>query len=59
MYTSMDTGSGTATGVGRGEEDAITNFKSEIRGVKGALLSARNFPSSRGGRISGGVPVGR
>ncbi|RJE21694.1 peroxisomal membrane anchor protein [Aspergillus sclerotialis] len=59
MYTTMDTGSGTATGVGRGEEDAISNFKSEIRGVKGALLSARNFPSSRGGRISGGVPLGR
>lgn len=60
MYTStIDTGSGTATGVARGEEDAISNFKSEIRGVKGALLSARNFPATRGGRISGGVPVGR
>jgi hypothetical protein len=60
MYTSsMDTGSGAATGVARGEEDAISNFKSEIRGVKGALLSARNFPATRGGRISGGVPVGR
>ena len=59
MYGSMDSGSGTATGVGRGEEDAISGFKSEIRGVKGALLSAKNFPSGRGGRISGGVPLGR
>lgn len=59
MYTTMDTGTGSATGVARGEEDAISNFKSEIRGVKGALLSARNFPAGRGGRISGGVPLSR
>ena len=39
---------GKATGVEKGEEDAIASFKSEIRGVKGALLSAKNFPSSRG-----------
>lgn len=29
------------------EEDAISAFRAEIRGVKGALLSARNFPSGR------------
>lgn len=43
---------GKSTGVEKGEEDAIASFKSEIRGVKGALLSAKNFPSSRGGRIN-------
>ncbi|KAJ1709291.1 hypothetical protein G4B11_005564 [Aspergillus flavus] len=47
--------SGNAAGLGKGEEDAISNFKSEIRGVKGALLSARNFPASRGPRISSGI----
>ena len=32
--------------VGRkGELDAVANVKAEIRGVKGVLLSARNFPS--------------
>jgi len=37
-----------------GEDDAITKFKQEIRGVKGALLSARNFPgSAAAGRIPG------
>ena len=55
-YSSVD--SSRPTGVGSGEEDAITSFKSEIRGVKGALLSARNFPTSRGGRV-GGVSSGR
>ena len=39
---------GKSTGVEKAEEDAIASFKSEIRGVKGALLSAKNFPSSRG-----------
>ncbi|KAL1984962.1 hypothetical protein VTN96DRAFT_8518 [Rasamsonia emersonii] len=34
-------------GVRQGEEDAISTFKAEIRSVKGALLSARNFPSGR------------
>lgn len=29
----------------RGEVDAVANVKAEIRGVKGVLLSARNFPS--------------
>ncbi|KAE8404646.1 peroxisomal membrane anchor protein conserved region-domain-containing protein [Aspergillus pseudonomiae] len=47
--------SGNAAGLGKGEEDAISNFKAEIRGVKGALLSARNFPASRGPRISSGI----
>ncbi|KAK2758298.1 hypothetical protein FQN54_004144 [Arachnomyces sp. PD_36] len=42
---------GRATGMARAEEDAITAFKADIRGVKGALLSARNFPA-------GGVRVG-
>ncbi|OXV11434.1 hypothetical protein Egran_00806 [Elaphomyces granulatus] len=41
---------------GRGEDDAISNFKAEIRAVKGALLSARNFPSGRSTPVAG---VGR
>ncbi|RAK96269.1 peroxisomal membrane protein PEX14 [Aspergillus ibericus CBS 121593] len=55
MYSTpgMDSGSGTATGVGKAEEDAIASFRAEIRGVKGALLSARNFPAGRGGRVGG------
>ena len=28
-----------------GKEDEITRVKAEIRGVKGVLLSARNFPA--------------
>lgn len=43
----LDSGSAAATGVGKAEEDAISNFRADIRGVKGALLSARNFPSGR------------
>ncbi|KAF5866980.1 hypothetical protein ETB97_006825 [Aspergillus alliaceus] len=50
----FDSGGNTA-GLNKGEEDAISNFKSEIRGVKGALLSARNFPASRGPKISSGL----
>ncbi|PYH99577.1 hypothetical protein BO71DRAFT_394058 [Aspergillus ellipticus CBS 707.79] len=49
----LDSGSGAATGVGKAEEDAIAGFRAEIRGVKGALLSARNFPAGRGGRVGG------
>ncbi|KAJ5380556.1 uncharacterized protein N7496_002984 [Penicillium cataractarum] len=45
----------SSSGVRKSEEDAITAFKAEIRGVKGALLSARNFPASRGGRLPGGM----
>lgn len=51
-------GNGAAAGMAKGEEDAITGFKAEIRGVKGALLSARNFPASRG-RVSAGLSLGR
>lgn len=47
----------SSTGVRKAEDDAIASFKAEIRGVKGALLSARNFPASRGGRL-GGVSAG-
>ncbi|KAI9367291.1 peroxisomal membrane anchor protein conserved region-domain-containing protein [Aspergillus egyptiacus] len=59
MYSTpgLDSGSGAAMGVAKGEEDAIAGFRAEIRGVKGALLSARNFPSGRGRvpvRASGG-----
>ena len=32
------------------EMDAVANVKAEIRGVKGVLLSARNFPSGVAGR---------
>jgi hypothetical protein len=53
MYSTpgLDSGS-AATGWGKGEEDAISGFRAEIRGVKGALLSARNFPSRGGLRSS-------
>lgn len=47
----------SSSGVRKSEEDAIAAFKAEIRGVKGALLSARNFPASRGSRLPGGVPA--
>lgn len=49
-HASMD---GKSTGVRKSEDEAIASFKAEIRGVKGALLSARNFPASRGGRLGG------
>ncbi|PWY74404.1 hypothetical protein BO70DRAFT_412751 [Aspergillus heteromorphus CBS 117.55] len=51
----IESGGGAATGVGKGEEDAIAGFRAEIRGVKGAMLSARNFPAGRGGRVGGGL----
>ncbi|KAI4252069.1 MAG: hypothetical protein LQ352_004492 [Teloschistes flavicans] len=37
------------------KDDAIAKFRAEIRGVKGVLLSARNFPAGpgRGGTIGG------
>jgi len=51
-------GGGGGKGGGGGEEDGIARVKAEIRGVKGVLLSARNFPgSTRGsgmGRVGGG-----
>ncbi|KAL4978487.1 peroxisomal membrane anchor protein conserved region-domain-containing protein [Aspergillus desertorum] len=47
----IDSGGGAAVGMGKAEEDAILNFRAEIRGVKGALLSARNFPSGRGASL--------
>ncbi|PLB35993.1 peroxisomal membrane protein PEX14 [Aspergillus candidus] len=40
-----------STGIGKAEEDAISGFRAEIRGVKGALLSARNFPAGGRGRV--------
>ncbi|KAL5365920.1 peroxisomal membrane anchor protein conserved region-domain-containing protein [Aspergillus floccosus] len=55
----IDSGSGTSTGISKGEEDAISGFRAEIRGVKGALLSARNFPSGRGGRVGSGLGLSR
>lgn len=53
--------SSASVGVRKDEEDAISNFRSEIRGFKGALLSARNFPAGGTRRsIAGvGVSVGR
>ena len=36
--------------VGGEETDEISKVKAEIRGVKGVLLSARNFPSGVGSR---------
>lgn len=53
--SSSDSTNSSAMGVAKSEEDAISGFRSEIRGVKGALLSAKNFPTSRGrvGSIAG------
>jgi hypothetical protein len=50
-------GSDNNSGLRKAEEDAISGFRADIRGVKGALLSARNFPASRGGRL-GGIQAG-
>lgn len=60
LYSNASSGAdGSATGVKKSEDDAIAGFKAEIRGVKGALLSARNFPTSRGGRLGGMASAGR
>ncbi|EPS33756.1 hypothetical protein PDE_08718 [Penicillium oxalicum 114-2] len=58
LYSGHTGGATTSSsGVRKSEEDAIASFKTEIRGVKGALLSARNFPASRGGRIASSMPT--
>ncbi|OKL61145.1 hypothetical protein UA08_03170 [Talaromyces atroroseus] len=46
MYSNIYSSSSGYAGRAK-EEDAISTFRAEIRGVKGALLSARNFPSGR------------
>lgn len=52
--------SSSSTTGGKKEETESDKFKSEIRGIKGTLLSARNFPSGRGrgtlGTRGGGDP---
>lgn len=57
-WSSTNDSSNGAAGVAKSEEDAISGFRSEIRGVKGALLSAKNFPTSRG-RVGSGIPISR
>lgn len=57
-WSSTGDSSSGAAGVAKGEENAISGFRSEIRGVKGALLSAKNFPTSRG-RVGSGIPISR
>ncbi|CAI7644698.1 unnamed protein product [Penicillium glandicola] len=57
VWNSNSSGSNDSSGLRKAEEEAIAGFRADIRGVKGALLSARNFPASRGGRL-GGLPVG-
>lgn len=60
LYSSTTNGTDSAAmGVKKSEDEAIAGFKAEIRGVKGALLSARNFPTSRGGRLGGMASAGR
>ncbi|PKX99101.1 peroxisomal membrane protein PEX14 [Aspergillus novofumigatus IBT 16806] len=54
----LETTSGPSAGISKAEEDAMASFRADIRGVKGALLSARNFPASRG-RTGSGVLSGR
>ncbi|CAG8877227.1 unnamed protein product [Penicillium nalgiovense] len=57
VWNSNTSGSSDSSGLRKAEDEAIAGFRADIRGVKGALLSARNFPASRGGRL-GGLPVG-
>ncbi|KAJ5595960.1 hypothetical protein N7450_002418 [Penicillium hetheringtonii] len=60
LYSTTSNGvDSSSMGVKKSEDEAIASFKAEIRGVKGALLSARNFPTSRGGRLGGMTSVGR
>ncbi|QKX61504.1 uncharacterized protein TRUGW13939_08655 [Talaromyces rugulosus] len=47
--SSGDMGRNRSGSTDRKEQDAVTTFKAEIRGVKGALLSARNFPAGKAG----------
>ncbi|GFF36176.1 hypothetical protein IFM61606_02769 [Aspergillus udagawae] len=54
----VETTSGPSAGISKAEEDAMASFRADIRGVKGALLSARNFPASRG-RTGSGILSGR
>ncbi|KAF7131265.1 hypothetical protein CNMCM5793_004370 [Aspergillus hiratsukae] len=54
----LENAAGPSVGISKGEEDAIASFRADIRGVKGALLSARNFPASRG-RTGSGIVSGR
>ncbi|KAF4202866.1 hypothetical protein CNMCM8927_009456 [Aspergillus lentulus] len=54
----LETTSGPSAGISKAEEDAMASFRADIRGVKGALLSARNFPASRG-RAGSGILSGR
>ncbi|KAK4860712.1 hypothetical protein LT330_004443 [Penicillium expansum] len=56
-WNSNTSGSNDSSSMRKAEDEAIAGFRADIRGVKGALLSARNFPASRGGRL-GGLPVG-
>jgi hypothetical protein len=49
----LETTSSPSAGISKAEEDAMASFRADIRGVKGALLSARNFPASRGRTGSG------
>jgi hypothetical protein len=57
VWNSNNSGSSDSSGLRKAEDEAIAGFRADIRGVKGALLSARNFPASRGGRL-GGLPGG-
>jgi len=60
LYSTTSNGvDSSSMGVKKSEDEAIASFKAEIRGVKGALLSARNFPTSRGGRLGGMASAGR
>lgn len=58
LYSGATSGTDSnSSGSRKAEDDAIAGFKAEIRGVKGALLSARNFPSSgRTPRMYGRLP---
>ncbi|KAL8937183.1 MAG: hypothetical protein Q9216_004557 [Gyalolechia sp. 2 TL-2023] len=48
-YPSLYPSSATTTAsLAESKDDAVNKFKAEVRGVKGVLLSARNFPSGTG-----------
>ncbi|KAI4126546.1 MAG: hypothetical protein LQ338_003702 [Usnochroma carphineum] len=44
---------GSRSAAAESKDDSVNKFKAEIRGVKGVLLSARNFPSGTGRVVMG------
>lgn len=47
VYPGLGLGSGFGSGVIVKGDDAVGRVRAEVRGVKGVLLNARNFPGVR------------